>query len=82
MSDKGKAMFGKKQQKKAEPADEMSVRDRFAAAALTGLLGCVNGTNYLTHDGERVKLAHLAYLIADAMMAERKPAATDNPSGG
>lgn len=49
----------------------MSLRDYFAAAALTGLLANSAGTKH-RHE----ELAMFAYMEADAMLAERAKAAT------
>lgn len=54
----------------------MSMRDYFAAQALTGILlwdALINqrGKSYYEGEGGDTKMASVAYAIADAMLAER-----------
>ena len=49
-----------------QPTNGLSLRDYFAAAALPGLLGYWNQTQKTERD-----FAKDAYLLADAMLAER-----------
>jgi hypothetical protein len=57
----------------SEPNSEqhgMSLRDYFAAAALTGLLADSRGAS-VSGEALAVKLGEAAYLAADAMLKER-----------
>lgn len=51
----------------------MSLRDYFAAKAMTGLVGKYELGSPLRHSAEErlAALAHVSYAIADAMIAER-----------
>ena len=51
-----------------EPQDGLSLRDYFAAAALTGMCSPSDGTDLADED----LLARSAYRIADAMLARRR----------
>jgi hypothetical protein len=53
----------------AENEHGMTLRDYFAAKAMHSLMH----TQYvdMTYEGETANLAHEAYMIADAMLAER-----------
>jgi hypothetical protein len=59
-----------------DPQQGMSLRDYFAAAALTGMLARVEipGEEFL-HDAENMAIA--AYIFADAMLAEHCEPDTD-----
>ncbi len=50
-------------------ADGMTLRDYFAAKAMQSLMH----TQYvdMTYEGETANLAHEAYVVADAMLAQR-----------
>jgi hypothetical protein len=57
----------------------MSLRDHFAASVLSGLdqppwKGTMGTAEEQLRDGAR-KLAHYAYLVADAMLSERRKGA-------
>lgn len=49
----------------------MSLRDYFAAAALSGMADFSQCSNYKMHPGSAEEIADSAYLIADAMLAKR-----------
>jgi hypothetical protein len=49
------------------PIDHITLRDYFAAAAMQGLL-----TSEIVGDYSNKHVANIAYMIADAMLEERK----------
>lgn len=56
-------------------AKDMTLRDYFAAQALTGAQvwdAVLNGKNAVLANGGTDKLAEIAYAVADAMMKERE----------
>jgi hypothetical protein len=57
-----------------QPADGMTLRDYFAAKAMAAMVG--NVSTAADAAVVRVGIAEDAYLIADAMLAERAKAAT------
>lgn len=52
--------------------ERMTLRDQFAMAALTGILGLSNGEDSPYFVTEEEKIAVFAYKYADAMLAARK----------
>jgi hypothetical protein len=64
--DDGGSAFPTLETEQYHPQFGMSLRDYFAAAALTGLLGCNDGA---LHE----EAAEDAYDYADAMLRARKP---------
>lgn len=61
-------MMNKETKKDEEPSTELTMRDHFAIAALTGL---VAGGHYGNQDNANWVLALTAYDIADDMMKAR-----------
>ena len=59
-----------------ETCEGLSLRDHFAAAALMGILG-VPDLHNTSEDPDDVALAKAAYVLADAMLAERDKQGSD-----
>lgn len=50
----------------------MSLRDYFAAKAMCGIMAAMKTTGNATEEQMAKDIAGVAYVVADAMMAERK----------
>jgi hypothetical protein len=69
MKDTGGSAFPTMLYEHGGESDGMTLRDYFAAKAMQSLMH----TQYvdMTYEGETANLAHEAYMVADAMLAER-----------